>query len=90
MNAYIFKKADRVVFNFVSNVLKASDKSISSNSETYVLTDEEDFIITNKTYNIGDCIDINENNKVIKLEEELIKEQINTLQGALDFIIMNY
>jgi hypothetical protein len=79
LNSYNNKSEGRKVFNKVENVINIKDNKVSSNAESMILGEDDDFIVTNNLYNINDIIPETENNKVIKSELEILKEIVERL-----------
>lgn len=80
MNAYIFDKADRVVFNIVKDVERVENSYIYSQRERMVINLEaDDFVITDQIISIGAVVPTNITNKEIFTKEQILQGQIDTL-----------
>lgn len=72
MTAYVFKNSDRRIFNKVENVVKVDQNLIISNTETMIINEDDDFVITDSSYQIGDHMPNEETNKDIITAEEML------------------
>jgi hypothetical protein len=85
VNAYIFGKSDRVIFNHVENVKEIQGNEIRSETEVFTLIEDHDFFITNNEYSMGDLVSENEINKSLPLSPI---EQLQKDQAELTFQLM--
>jgi hypothetical protein len=74
LNAYVFNKSDRAIFNFVNEIKVATPSELRSDTETFILGENDDFIITDVNFNIGDTVPQGMINKAIITEQEKMQK----------------